>query len=132
LHFTIESAKAIKLKKRKEEKAYTAAWTLAKALRSSLEQYASDGEFDERIALDAFKKSALNSIDQSKKILHQHREEWKYILANVTLAVLLVGLGYVAAGLINKKSTGSFTFFSKTDSANKLEELEDQVHHLSV
>lgn len=123
--------KAKELKERKEEDAFKAAKKLAFNLRSEIKNYLDNSESDETIALNSFKTHAKNHIDKAKKVLNQYREEWKYILANVTLGILLAGVGYLAAILINKTITGNYTFFSKTDSGNKLEQLEEKISSAS-
>ncbi len=46
-------------------------------------------------------------------MLNTHREEWKYIVGNIALGVLLIGFGYLAAIFINKQLTGNYTFLVK-------------------
>jgi effector protein B len=125
--------KAITLQKRNESKASQKACTLSTNLRLEIQAYLNSDEKDEEVALHKFKKKALGCIDQStKEVLNTHREEWKYILGNIALGVLLIGLGYLAAIYINKKMTGNYTFFSQTDSGEKLENMEHIIQAITV
>ncbi|AMP88948.1 LepB GTPase-activating domain-containing protein [Legionella pneumophila] len=119
--------KANELEERKETKAFTAAKTLATQLRLEIKNYLDNSESDEKSALNSFKINAKRHIENSKETLNQHREEWKYLLANVTLGVFLLGIGYLAAILINRATTGNYTFFSQTNSGKKLDELEKAI-----
>lgn len=121
--------KANELKQRKEFKASDAANLLARHIREEIKKYAENKEMDEAIALNHFKTKAQSHVTDSKKILGEHRQEWKYILANITLAILLAGVGYAAAALINKQVTGNFTFFSTTKSEQQVEQLEKSITH---
>lgn len=56
-------------------------------------------------------------LEASRKLTHRNI---KYILANIPLMLLGLGVGYVLAGCIHKAATGRFLFFSKTDTAKKL------------
>ncbi|WP_081964879.1 LepB GTPase-activating domain-containing protein [Legionella norrlandica] len=126
-HITLIEQKAKELKARKEEDAYNAANILAINLHTEIKNYLDNKEPDETKALESFKINTKVHIDKSKKVLNQHREEWKYILANVTLGVLLLGVGYLAAILINKRMTCNYTFFSCTDSGSKVKKLEETI-----
>lgn len=119
--------KADELAQRDEAKASQEAYKLAHRLRADIKEYAESEEKNEDVALNNFKIKAADTVAKSKDVLSQHREEWKYILANITLGVLLVGVGYVAAILINKQITGNYTFFSKTESTKQLEEVEQSI-----
>ncbi|HHT9951119.1 TPA: Dot/Icm T4SS GTPase-activating effector LepB [Legionella pneumophila] len=119
--------KAKELEERRETEASTAAKTLAKKLRLEIKNYLDNNESDEKSALNSFKINAKRHIENSKETLNQHREEWKYLLANVTLGVFLLGIGYLAAILINKATTGNYTFFSQTNSGKKLDALEKAI-----
>ncbi|WP_298624257.1 LepB GTPase-activating domain-containing protein [uncultured Legionella sp.] len=119
--------KAGELQGRDETAASQAALKLATRLRANIQKYAENPEQNENVALNDFKIKATKSIAKSKGILGEHREEWKYILANITLGILLVGVGYAAAALINKQVTGNYTFFSKTESIKQVEGLEEHI-----
>ncbi|MBL7481329.1 LepB GTPase-activating domain-containing protein [Legionella bononiensis] len=119
--------KAAKLAKRNETEAAAAALNLASQIRTEIKEYAESDEQNEQLALNNFKIKAGRHIDASKNTLIQHREEWKYILANITVGILLLGIGYAAAILINKQVTGHYTFFSKTDSIKQVEQLNESI-----
>ncbi|KTD44484.1 LepB GTPase-activating domain-containing protein [Legionella quateirensis] len=119
--------KAAKLAKRNETKAADAALHLASQIRAEIKGYAESEEQNEQLALNDFKIKAGRHINASKNTLIHHREEWKYILANVTVGILLLGIGYAAAILINKQVTGHYTFFSKTDSIKQVEQLNESI-----
>lgn len=74
-----------------------------------------------------FKNQAQQHIEQSKAVLNHHRAEWKYIVANLALAILSVGVGYGVASLINKAINGNFTFFSVTNSGQQVSQLEESI-----
>ena len=124
--------KAENLLKRKEIIAYDETIKLANHIRHEVKKYAESSEPDEDIALHSFKEKAKKHVENSEEILGKHRQEWKYILGNISLAILLVGVGYVAAGLINKHTTGSFTFFNKTDAKKQTEGLAQVAATVSV
>lgn len=124
--------KAKQLSNRKETAASDAATLLAGKIRKGIKKYTENGDSDEVVALNQFKEEARGHIEASKIILGEHREEWKYILANISLAILLVGIGYVAAALINKQVTGNYTFFSTTESKQKVEKLEEQIEVTNI
>ncbi len=122
----IES-KADDLNNRNESEAAQEAYKLANRLRNDIKDYAENPEKNEDKALDSFKMKATETIGKSKDVLSKHRGEWKYILANITLGILLVGVGYAAVALINKQVTGNYTFFSKTDSLMQVEKLQENI-----
>ena len=80
---------------------------------------------EEKIDIQTFKNSCTDAIKVARPELEKHRG-WKQVLGNLALAVVGVGVLYVIAGLINKAVTGNFLFF-KTDSANKIDQLEQSI-----
>lgn len=118
--------KADDLKARKEEKAATAAQQLLANMHQEVEKYIASDQ-DEASAVAAFKQSSQQFIKGASVELGEHRQKWKYILANLSLAVLLVGVGYVACMYFNKRSHGHYTFFSTTQSQAQLMQLERTV-----
>ncbi|QDP71083.1 protein kinase family protein [Legionella israelensis] len=70
-----------------------------------------------------FKENCGEAIDKAKPELKTHRN-MNYILANVGLAVLGIGVGYAIAGVINLAINRKFLFFTETDSMKKLDKLE--------
>ena len=84
-----------------------------------------------KIDTQTFKNSCTDAINTARPELEKHRG-WKQVLGNLALAVVGLGVLYVVAGLINKVATGSFLFF-KTDSANKLDKLDQAIgRHFTV
>jgi hypothetical protein len=82
----------------------------------------------EAIDTQTFKTHCLAAIEAARPELERHRG-WKQLLGNLALAVLGVGVLYVMAGLINQAVTGKFLFF-KTDSAHKIDQLEQFVKNV--
>ncbi|CAM2819177.1 hypothetical protein [Legionella worsleiensis] len=68
-----------------------------------------------------FKNQAKNDINEAHKELDKHRG-WKRVLGNILLAILGFGILYLAALAMNKN-----LFFNKTDSADKLDNLENYI-----
>jgi hypothetical protein len=65
-----------------------------------------------------FKNQIKDDIKNAHKELDKHRG-WKRLLGNIGLAILGFGILYLAAVVINRN-----VFFNKTDSAEKLDNLE--------
>ena len=80
------------------------------------------------IDIDMFKCRCTDKINIARPELEKHRG-WKQLLGNLALAVIGLGVLYVAAGLVHKAVTGKFLFF-KTDSANKLDKLEQSINNI--
>lgn len=116
-------AKANSLQLRNEPLAYAAAFKLSAAVRGEIALYAQSDKADVEALID-FKSAIKEHLVTAEHELGQHRQKWKYVLANISLAVALVGVGYLLAALVNKSVNGNFTFFSKTDSKDHLEQLD--------
>lgn len=114
--------KASELKDRNEIPAYNAANTLVVALRDKIKDYIVCPK-DEQQALAEFKQDIPSLISQADSVLSVHRKQWKYLLANLSMAVALLGVGYLAAAVANKALTGHFTFFAETDSSRQLKQV---------
>tara|TARA_B110000879_G_scaffold209391_1_gene296997 strand:+ start:187 stop:1011 length:825 start_codon:yes stop_codon:yes gene_type:complete len=69
-------------------------------------------------------------INNAKQSLNSHRG-WGQVLTNLALAVAGLGVIYLAAGLINKATTGHFLFFNQTDTFNQVTTLENSFDNLS-
>ncbi|KTD32360.1 effector protein B, substrate of the Dot/Icm secretion system [Legionella moravica] len=65
-----------------------------------------------------FKNQTKDKIKNAHKILDKHRG-WNRVLGNIGLAILGFGILYLAAVVINRN-----VFFNKTDSTEKLDNLE--------
>ncbi len=72
-----------------------------------------------------FKEQAKKAIKEAHKELDNHRG-WKRVLGNIGLAILGIGVLYLAAVLINRN-----VFFNKTDSSEKLDSLEKLIDNNS-
>lgn len=84
---------------------------------------------EKKINIQDFKGRCTDAIKIARPELEKHRG-WKQILGNVALFIILAGVIYGIAGLINKAATGNFLFF-KTDSANKIDELEQSIKSIN-
>lgn len=82
-----------------------------------------------KIDPQTFKNSCTDAVNTARPELEKHRG-WKQVLGNLALAVVGLGVLYVVAGLINKAATGNFLFF-KTDSANKLDKLDQTIESIA-
>ena len=85
------------------------------------------------ISLDQLKKSSASSIEKASYYFRQHRG-WKEILFNLGLAIAGLGVGYLAAGLINLCVTkGTHFFFTlDTDSMQKVAVLKQAVDNCGI
>ncbi len=80
--------------------------------------------------LEKFKMSCFAAIDAASVELNTQRG-WKQIVGNLTLAVVGFGVLFAAAVVINKAVTGNFLFF-KTDFAEKVSILEEEIRSIPV
>ncbi|TAL60627.1 MAG: hypothetical protein EPN84_09190 [Legionella sp.] len=117
--------KADELKARKED-AFLVAENLFINIQRLIDDYIKSPT-DEEQALSDFTMKSLILINNAKPVLAKHRAEFIYVLTNLAIAIVLLGVGYVPAMLINKYYTGNYTFFAKTDSLQKVENLEAAV-----
>ena len=90
----------------------------------------SEKYFNKTIDKDAFRTACITQIDEARKVLGVHRG-WKQVLGNVGLALAGLGIGYVVAGYLNKKSTGNFMFFGP-EFPKRLDVLEDTITQLTT
>ncbi len=103
-----------------EDRGHTVAAQSAKTLVTNLEDNAKTYLADfQPTAYKAFKSNCSKHIKTAKPILEIHRG-WKRLLSNIALAILGIGVGYLAAVCLNKAVTGNFLFFNKTRSQEKL------------
>ncbi|KTD31655.1 Dot/Icm T4SS effector [Legionella moravica] len=72
-----------------------------------------------------FKTQCVASIDQARPELERHRG-LKQLLGNIVLAVIGLGVVYLAAAALNKAVTGNFLFF-KTNTAKIVDEIKSNV-----
>ncbi len=126
----IQTKAAIFRSRAEKEISYTpardAAENLYKDLSAALAEYNKNPKTKD--SYTEFQKVSSAAINKAKPILEEHRG-WKKILGNVGLAIGLLGVGYVIAGLINLKVNNQFLFFNKTDSAKKVDKLEELVRN---
>ncbi len=118
--------KANNLAARKEILANETITQLIENLNVRIDNYINSNESEEE-AVKTFRQEALQDLRNANSVLGHPRQQWKYVLANISLAILLVGVGYLAATLIHKKITGNYTFFSKTQSQEQLEQLSETI-----
>jgi hypothetical protein len=98
----------------------TKAWTLCESLSSMYNTYEHSRT---SIAYEHFKEQANIAIndEDTRKELENHRG-WKEIFANIGIAVALLGIGYLIAGLYNLSKNGRFMLFKpKTKSGEELD-----------
>ncbi|ETO92219.1 hypothetical protein [Legionella oakridgensis] len=98
------------------------------ALSDALEVYRRN---ENAVTYQAFKRTCDDAIRTARPELEKHRD-YNYILANIGLAVLGLGVGYLAAGLINLAVNGRFLFFSETNSISKVNELEKRLDAIPI
>lgn len=94
-------------------------------LRNKTNAYFSQTEKINILDLALFKSECKQIIEQAEPILAAHRG-WKHILAAVALTITTLGIGSLLVCLINKISTGRFSFFH-TQSHAKLIAIEKTI-----
>lgn len=80
---------------------------------------------ENRIDYDDYRFRSIEIIHQNRSELDQHRG-FKKILGNLILLIVTLGTFFIA----NKAVNGHFLFFQKTNSAEKLDQLEQTVHRI--
>ena len=105
------------------EEGHTTAADAANGLYTSIAENARKF-FASEISEYKFKTLCAEAISEARPALDALG--WKEILGNLALAILGLGLVYVAACLINKAVTGHFLFF-RTDAAKKVDALEVKI-----
>lgn len=71
-----------------------------------------------------YRKNCLNEINSSKNILKNHRDAY-WLLAEITSAIALLGVGYLVALGINYSYSGRIGLFSQTKSDKLTDSLKD-------
>jgi hypothetical protein len=107
------------------ESARDAAFYLRKDLTKASEPYYSNPTEE---SYKQFQKECNDYIKQARPTLETHRG-WKQILGNIGLAILGLGVLYLAAAGINKALNGNFLFF-KTKSAEIVDNIENNVNQM--
>lgn len=100
--------------------------TLYQNLKSTANKF-----FSGKIDVTTFNRQSQRFISAERPILQQNRD-CNYILARIGLFIGTFIVGYLVAGAVNYALTGNFHFFSKTDSAKKVDAIEAQLHSISV
>lgn len=78
------------------------------------------------LTLEAFQEKALGQIEAVREPLETHRG-WKQIIGNVVLAILGLGVLYLAAACINLAVNNRFLFF-RTESGLMLDQTVEDIH----
>ena len=127
LQIKIIEKKAHQLKKDNHLLAAEAAYTLCSKLTQLVTAISSDVCLtDEK--LRHLKQDCHDVVAEARPELAKHRG-WKQLLGNLGLAIALLGVFYVAAGIYHKATTGKFLFFD-TDSELKLKKLEHAIDEI--
>lgn len=75
-----------------------------------------------------FQADFLRSLHSKDDMINQKRDlGLKCLVANLSLLVLGLGVGYVVAGVAHKAITGRFLFFSRTESEQKVASTEQAI-----
>ncbi|MES2218339.1 MAG: OTU domain-containing protein [Pseudomonadota bacterium] len=109
------------------ERNYKPAARVSKRLVTKLSQQAHLYFNLGKLSPNEFVTNSTALINAARPVLERYRG-WKQVLANVALAIIGVGVGYLVAGIVHKALTGNFLFF-KTDSAEKLDLIVKAVKH---
>lgn len=110
----------LELKRNVDPHHYTAAALAARSLYERLDnELTTYLQNKTKATYDVFKSKCSDAISEAMPVLQQHRG-LKQIVGNILLAIGLLGIGYIAAGLVNLYRHDRFLFF-KTDSENKVD-----------
>lgn len=122
--------KAEELKSRGHQKAADTANTLCNQLTTALNTYMLNPQ--SLAGHTQFKHDCARYIDAAKPELHTHRG-MKQLLANLTLAVLGLGVFFGIACLINKKMNGHYLFFNnmKTTSDGYIDRINIAIENIA-
>ena len=113
---------------------YEAARDAAKLLYETIEAGAKEFFIDpsDPVKKAAFKKVCTDAIEAARPELEQHRVLNK-AMANLGLAIVTLGIGFVIAGLINLAVTkGKHFLFFTTNSEKRLDAMEEEVDRLTA
>ncbi|KGP63430.1 hypothetical protein EP47_09460 [Legionella norrlandica] len=112
-----------------------AALDLAKNLKEQLEKFIENGDYTEK-TYAAFDKQFKETLADKKTqdLLKTHRNFQKVIVANILIALTMVGALFVVGQLAysyatTKKATG---FFARTHGERHLEQIEEQAYNLNL
>jgi hypothetical protein len=82
---------------------------------------------DQEGSYKTFKSTSIAALKEAEKNLSQNHQ-FKKIMLNLALAVITIGVGYLAAITINKAITGRYTFFKSHNLSHQLEEIENTIN----
>lgn len=82
---------------------------------------------DQEGSYETFKSTSFAALKEAEKNL-SHNHQFKKIMLNLALAVITIGVGYLAAIAINKIITGRYTFFNQHNLSHQLEEIENTIN----
>lgn len=74
-----------------------------------------------------FKNDSSQAIKEARDVLDKHRG-WSEFLANLAIGITTLGVGLLIKGVINVSLNQNFFFVHKTDSAKRLDLLQDVVN----
>lgn len=120
-------SKARELKSRKEQNASRAAFMLHRDLQNASKKYFATPSPQ---AYETFKALCEPLLREAHKTLDQHRG-FENLLLNIAVLVLGLGVGYVAALVINHHLRGNCFSFFKTDSHILVDSIEDSIPQLT-
>lgn len=78
--------------------------------------------------LKGYKNCCMAEISKAKETLQYHRDSW-WLVAEITIAISLLGIGYLISLGVNYLITNKFGFFSQTKSMQLVEEIKDSLEH---
>lgn len=104
--------------------------SLRKKIKSSTEFLQLQKHPDESIVL-RYRKYCLKEIKIAKTTLEQHRDA-KWLLAEISTAIALLGVGYLIALGVNYYLSGQIGLFSKTKSERLADNLKDSILTIAV
>lgn len=78
------------------------------------------------LILDRYQKSCLKEIGKVNDVVEQHRDS-QWLVAELAVAISLLGVGYLVALGINYYKTGRLGLFSQTKSSQLIEEFTDAI-----
>lgn len=81
----------------------------------------------------AFQKEFLSMLHGHDATLSEKRFfGLKMIIANITFAILGLGIGYLAAGLLHQQQTGRFLFFNRTETQQRIDGIQETIFPASA
>ena len=109
------------------QEGFVVAATAGEGLLQKMDDYVQQ-LFTQKMTEEVFHVRCIQAITDARPVLEQFG--WKEIVANLLLAVMGLGVVYVAACTLNQAITGHFLFF-RPDLARKVDVLENRVLHVA-